>query len=1114
MSACWGDTDISVFFFLLSQLLQMSTLAKLASTEDLHIDMKSAQALLSLFTTKERGTALLTLLPCLLNHEDAIKLAQKNLTKKDQIELDNQIGLVYGFSPLNPTGRYRLDLKDFYQRLVAIRCLQISNEEGKKCRRSGGGDTSQHGNYMGFRNETIGGRFIQIAGDQVFPPYRTLQFDFVSSTRAPAEAKPMTAAGFKKMCDVAGLKATSSSGGENGIKSLKSLLGAKKAAASWKKKASASKKKKQMVSPAALMAQRAKEKVEEQETSATTMNGLVYTSDGRILRRGLGLSETDGMLMKIRGHIVTTGVWLTIDQVLALVGRLPPQPETGGSGSSGGGSKRNIYPLRIDVLVACFARIIDHSDFCWRIMRTLHAEEQDELVHRLGWLKLFDPYHPEGLYKLNLERAEDRRMALLLLHVCAHEEMFFWKDTTLNGMPMASIPAKWSRGLPEQGRLVLTIDKDPNVESEYESDDYSDSDDGYVATPRRELVGPLPVTVGAAAKEVVDGETGGEEETTPRLPAIPGASSSKDGGAEEHGSNGESGGGKKKTESQRKILPSGNSSGPPPISLPKKLTFSNLMDKSQKVEEKKEEKRASHEAARTQKRRDKPKRDNTNRRRRLTAMTKQHVMPSTLLGSLMMQDKWEQKRIKKKHDKKMGKDKPISYSAAAESSSDESSSDDEGPQVNSLLNIEREDSSDEEEEMLGFQPDDTVFAGRVDVCDSGSFYDDKVLTEMLEMDWERCIREQPKVKSWFVKQHKKGLLLDAIPEAQEELFNELLDIFRKHTTHLYNTFDFYAVMGNGTDAGQIQMNQYSDLMDDCNITEPNRIPQCNRGALDRIFIVTNREDDQEDGTADANDDRALMRFEFLEAIMRIAVAKFIETKKTDSLLAAVKRLLSDYFATNKGEGSCNALIDDPTEFRREHVYTQETDKVLRKEVPMLNQMFHGYCRSASKGMLLQEWLAMLKDMDFFNYDFTSREAKLAYVWSKSRVIDEVKGRESIHRMNLFDFMEGLLRIAQLKPLPAPEDITKLFLSKEIKEENLWSWMNVARNPKKAKKALSKVARRSSDWGARQTRSHAAKMQVLLNLIRLSCDEDKGHTNKFQLGGSSRMNSAATRNSSR
>ena len=86
----------------------------------------------------------------LLNHKDAITLATKNLTKKDQIQLDNSIGLVYGFSPLNPTGRYRLDLTDFYQRLVAIRCLQISNEEAL-WRRSGAGDTSQHGNYSGFR---------------------------------------------------------------------------------------------------------------------------------------------------------------------------------------------------------------------------------------------------------------------------------------------------------------------------------------------------------------------------------------------------------------------------------------------------------------------------------------------------------------------------------------------------------------------------------------------------------------------------------------------------------------------------------------------------------------------------------------------------------------------------------------------------------------------------------------------------------------------------------------------------------------------------------------------------------------------------------------------------
>ena len=177
--------------------------------------------------------------------------------------------------------------------------------------------------------------------------------------------------------------------------------------------------------------------------------------------------------------------------------------------------------------------------------------------------------------------------------------------------------------------------------------------------------------------------------------------------------------------------------------------------------------------------------------------------------------------------------------------------------------------------------------------------------------------------------------------------------------------------------------------------------------------------------------------------------------------------------------------------------------MLRKQVTMLNQMFTGYCRNARSGMLLKEWLTMLKDLDLFNYDFTSREGKLAYVWSKSRVIDEVKDREKIHRMNFFDFMEGLLRIAQLKPLPSPKDITKLYMAKEIKEDSLYAWVTIARNPKRAQKVLKRVQRRSSDWGARQSRPHYLKLQVLIDVLRISADTDQGHSTIFQLSGSSR-----------
>ena len=86
--------------------------------------------------------------------------------------------------------------------------------------------------------------------------------------------------------------------------------------------------------------------------------------------------------------------------------------------------------------MAVYGRLIDHEDFSIKVFRSLSNEEQDEIVHRIGWLKLFDPYNPEGLYKLNLEQQEDRRMAMLLLHLCAHEEAFYWKDVTMNAVPL------------------------------------------------------------------------------------------------------------------------------------------------------------------------------------------------------------------------------------------------------------------------------------------------------------------------------------------------------------------------------------------------------------------------------------------------------------------------------------------------------------------------------------------------------------------------------------------------------------------------------------------------------------------------------------------------------
>ena len=59
--------------------------------------------------------------------------------------------------------------------------------------------------------------------------------------------------------------------------------------------------------------------------------------------------------------------------------------------------------------------------------------------------------------------------------------------------------------------------------------------------------------------------------------------------------------------------------------------------------------------------------------------------------------------------------------------------------------------------------------------------------------------------------------------------------------------------------------------------EKARIPdrRLNRGVIDTYFVATNFEKDQMDG----NSDSALCRFEFLEILVRLAKAKYIEFGK-------------------------------------------------------------------------------------------------------------------------------------------------------------------------------------------------------------------------------------------
>ena len=65
--------------------------------------------------------------------------------------------------------------------------------------------------------------------------------------------------------------------------------------------------------------------------------------------------------------------------------------------------------------------------------------------------------------------------------------------------------------------------------------------------------------------------------------------------------------------------------------------------------------------------------------------------------------------------------------------------------------------------------------------------------------------------------------------------------------------------------------------------------------LDIYFASTNFEETDQEG----NDDRALIRFEFLEILVRIVRGKYIETKRLKTVAEGLEKLLQEHILPTK-----------------------------------------------------------------------------------------------------------------------------------------------------------------------------------------------------------------------
>ena len=193
---------------------------------------------------------------------------------------------------------------------------------------------------------------------------------------------------------------------------------------------------------------------------------------------------------------------------------------------------------------------------------------------------------------------------------------------------------------------------------------------------------------------------------------------------------------------------------------------------------------------------------------------------------------------------------------------------------------------------------------------------------------------------------------------------------------------------------------------------------------DRIYIAANVERTglkMPSSLKSRNTIKVLVRYEWLEALVRIALRKFVESELETNASSALSRLLNEFFFSH----AKHAHSDD---WRSLRLYNEECDVVIRGYLETILAVYKRYSGKKNnpgerKCMSLSEWLKFISDYHLVDGDFTEREAKVAFVYSVPFAVDELhQTKASPDQLTLITFVECLARSVELM---SPTKVTKI-----------------------------------------------------------------------------------------
>jgi len=249
----------------------------------------------------------------------------------------------------------------------------------------------------------------------------------------------------------------------------------------------------------------------------------------------------------------------------------------------------------------------------------------------------------------------------------------------------------------------------------------------------------------------------------------------------------------------------------------------------------------------------------------------------------------------------------------------------------------------------------------------------------------------------------------ALKDVFREFSNVVCDVFR----HFSNVFT-------------IQSMQFTEFCLTSGIKEASSESFVQEGHCNTIFIaVTKNEFLQysEEHTAFEKSCKGLslrkgssmMRFQFLEALIRLAEAKFLRNGKAEDIADAVHLLMD----TIQSAPIMQKAIGGPDRFREEKLYTEEIDQELRPNLAFLKEVFSKFTGKKSKSRLsFESWQEFLFCLGVFNPFFSLRNCVSIFRNSTLDIADEIRDHRDMTSLRFVDFLEAFVRVAENMIIPS------------------------------------------------------------------------------------------------